>query len=193
MMSCISWHCSSGDVHPFSFCMMYSFSTMFYIYFQAICHFHWHTMHIMWLQILTSAMNQAQVGKWYSPSHAKDRTNTTLFVVYWTLFSKLWLPVSSLHYLDASFKLPGNIPVHCRLCRVPCVMRPAVQHSLPQAVGFRCTHCTSEFGTRHAMDCHCHKQSSLGTGCADPSNIASPFLSLDVPVIHRQSFRNMSF
>jgi hypothetical protein len=60
-----------------------------------------------------------------------------------------------------------------RLRRVPCVMRPAVQHSLPQAVGFRCTHFTSEFDTRHAMDCHISKQSSLGTGCADPSNSKS--------------------
>ena len=57
--------------------------------------------------------------------------------------------------------------------RVSCVMRPAVQHSLPQAVGFRCAHCASEFDTRHAMDCHRRKQSSLGTGCADPSNSKS--------------------
>ena len=57
--------------------------------------------------------------------------------------------------------------------RVSCVMRPAVQHSLPQAVGFRCAHCASEFDTRHAMDCHRWKQSSLGTGCANPSNSKS--------------------
>jgi hypothetical protein len=84
---------------------------------------------------------------------------------------KLLLPISSLHYLAVN--LLGNIPGHCRLRRVPCVMRPAVQHSLPQAVGFRCAHCTSEFDTRHAMDCHRRKQSSLGTGCADPSNSKS--------------------
>ena len=73
------------------------------------------------------------------------------------------LPVQSLHYQVAS--LPGNPPVHCRrLRRVSCVMRPAVQHCLSQAVGFRCAHCTSEFDTRHAMDCHRRKQSSLGTG-----------------------------
>jgi hypothetical protein len=52
-------------------------------------------------------------------------------------------------------------------------MRPAVQHSPPQAVGFRCAHCTSEFDTRHAMDCHRLKQPSLGIGCADPSNSKS--------------------
>ncbi len=74
-------------------------------------------------------------------------------------------------YLAAS--LPGNFSVHCRLRRVPCVMRPAVQHSLPQAVGFRCAHCTSEFDTRHAMGCHRRKHTSLGTGCADPSNSKS--------------------
>ena len=82
------------------------------------------------------------------------------------------LPVQSLHYQVA--RLPGNPPVHCRrLRRVSCVMRPAVQHCLSQAVGFRCAHCTSEFDTRHAMDCHRRKQSSLGTGCADPSNSKS--------------------
>jgi hypothetical protein len=81
------------------------------------------------------------------------------------------LPAPSLHYLAAS--LPGNIPVHCRLRRVPCVLRPAVQHSLPQAAGFRRAHCTGEFDTRHAIDCHRREQSFLGTGCADPSNSKS--------------------
>ncbi len=96
---------------------------------------------------------------------AMRRTEKIMFLSF---ILKFWLPVSSLHYLAAS--LQGNIPGHCRLLRIPCVMRPAVQHSPPQAVGFRYAHCTSEFDTRHAMDCHRRKQSSLGTGCTDPSN-----------------------
>ena len=67
----------------------------------------------------------------------------------------------------------NHIPGHCRRLQVPCVMRPAGQHSIIQAVGFRCAHCSSEFETRHAMDCHRRKQSSQGTECADPSNSKS--------------------
>ena len=81
------------------------------------------------------------------------------------------LQVSTLHY-PANW--PRNIAGPCRL--IPCFMRPAGHDSLrnaPQALGFRCAHCTSEFGTRRAMDCHRRKQSSLGTGCADPSNSKS--------------------
>ncbi len=32
MMSCISWHCSSGDIHSFSCCIMYSFQACFVLY-----------------------------------------------------------------------------------------------------------------------------------------------------------------
>lgn len=67
----------------------------------------------------------------------------------------------------------NHIPGHCRRLQVQCVMRPAGQHSIIQAVGFRCAHCSSEFETRHAMDCHRRKQSSQGTECADPSNSKS--------------------
>jgi hypothetical protein len=76
--------------------------------------------------------------------------------------------LAAIQFLDS---WPGNIPGPCRL--LPCVMRPAGQPSLPQAVGFRCAHCSGEFDTRHAIDCHRRKQSSLGTGCADPSNSKS--------------------
>jgi hypothetical protein len=72
---------------------------------------------------------------------------------------------------------------------IPCVMLPAVQHSIPQAVGFRCAHCTSEFDTSHAMDCHRLKQPSLGIGCADPSNSKS----VSFTGLHRQSFGNTIF
>ncbi len=47
------------------------------------------------------------------------------------------------------------------------------KHSITQAVGFRCVHCSSEFKTRRAMECHRRKQSSQGTECADPSNSKS--------------------
>ena len=42
-----------------------------------------------------------------------------------------------------------------------------------QALGFRCLHCSSEFETRHGMQCHRRMQSSAGTGCADPRNSTS--------------------
>ena len=92
---------------------------------------------------------------------------------------KFSLQVSSLHHPAC---LPRNITGPCRLIPwlVPCfqVMRPTGQDSLPvknapHALGFRCAHCTSEFDTRRAMDCHRRKQSSIGTGCADPSNSKS--------------------
>ena len=70
----------------------------------------------------------------------------------------------------------NHIPGHCRRLQevqVPCVMRSAGQHSITQAVGFRCAHCSSEFKTRRAMECHRRKQSSQGTECADPSNSKS--------------------
>ena len=85
------------------------------------------------------------------------------------------LQVSSVHYRAAiSASSPRNhIPGLCRRLQVPCVMRSAGQQSITQAVGFRCAHCSSEFKTRRAMDCHRRKQSSQGTECADPSNSKS--------------------
>ena len=92
-----------------------------------------------------------------------------------TLVLYFLLQVSSVHYRAAiSASSPRNhIPGLCRRLQVPCVMRSAGQQSITQAVGFRCAHCSSEFETRHAMDCHRRKQSSQGTECADPSNSKS--------------------
>ena len=83
---------------------------------------------------------------------------------------------SSLHY-PASW--PRNLPGPGRL--LPCfqVMQLAGQddslrvRNVPQALGFRCAHCTGEFATRQAMGCHRRTKFSLGTGCADPSNSKS--------------------
>ena len=76
-------------------------------------------------------------------------------------------------------------------CKVlPCIFRPAGQGILLGPAGLfpalcdqlakiafqsRMCHglCTSEFDTRRAMDCHRRKQSSIGIGCADPSNSKS--------------------
>ncbi len=105
------------------------------------------------------------------------------------------LQVSSLHY-PASW--PRNLPGPCGLR--PCFMQLAGRddsirvRNFPQALGFRCAHCTGEFATRQAMGCHRRTKFSLGTGCADPSNSnlsASPCLLLVVPVFHRQFFGNM--
>jgi hypothetical protein len=40
----------------------------------------------------------------------------------------------------------------------------------PQAVGFKCAHCSGEFVSRHAMDTPSHRRhpSNIGTPCADP-------------------------
>jgi hypothetical protein len=164
----LHWHGSLwlnlGDEHSYLFVFSLISCLLWFIHFEVVimmstdnccmlcgCRF----LHLPW-----TASDTAPVMR---------RTELLLCVSF---ILEFLLPVQSLHYQVAS--LPGNPPVHCRrLCRVSCVMRPAVQHSLPQAVGFRCAHCTSEFDTRHAMDCHRRKQSSLGTGCADPSNIKS--------------------
>ena len=88
------------------------------------------------------------------------------------------LQVSSVHYREAiPASSPGNIPGPCRLLQVPCVMRPAGQHSITQAVGFRCADYSSEFETRHAMDCHRRKLSSQGTGCSNLNNSKSVFFT----------------
>ena len=85
------------------------------------------------------------------------------------------LQVSSGQYLlsilDSSSD--NHIPGHCRRITVSSVMRSAGQLSNTQALGFRCLHCSSEFETRHGMQCHRRMQSSAGTGCADPRNSTS--------------------
>ena len=104
------------------------------------------------------------------------------------------LPCTSVHYRAPIWASPpGNhIPGHCRRLQVPCVMRPAGQHSNTQAVGFTCPHCSSEFETRHGMNVHRRKQSSAGTGCADPSNSTSvPFTaraSISSSIVREHAF-----
>ena len=86
--------------------------------------------------------------------------------------------VSSLHY-PASW--PRNLPLAGPGRLLPCfqVMQLAGQDdslrvkNAPQGLGFRCAHCTCEFATRRAIDCHRRMKYSLGTGCADPSNSKS--------------------
>ena len=40
----------------------------------------------------------------------------------------------------------------------------------PQAAGFKCLNCNSEFGSRRGVECHRRHTASIGTPCADPSN-----------------------
>ncbi len=70
-------------------------------------------------------------------------------------FGCLFLTAAS---LAAGQLATWNIPGHCRLLRVPCIMRPAVQHSLPQALCFQM--CPLFQRVRYTMDCHSQKQSS---------------------------------
>ncbi len=87
MASYISLHYSSGDLHFFCYykacfeaCFDLFNAIIFKLSFPVI--FHWHTLHVLLLQIFTFAVTRAQVGKWYSPtSHALDRTDT-LFIGY---------------------------------------------------------------------------------------------------------------
>ena len=85
------------------------------------------------------------------------------------------LQVSSGQYLSSLLVRASviHIPGHCRRITVSSVMRSAGQLSNTQALGFRCLHCSSEFETRHGMQCHRRNQSSAGTGCADPRNSTS--------------------
>ena len=48
--------------------------------------------------------------------------------------------------------------------------------SVPEALGYKCISCSSEFDTRRAADCHRRHPTSYGTACADPDSIR--FVSL---------------
>ena len=61
---------------------------------------------------------------------------------------------------------------------ITCIMRPAnhataVKRSTPQALGYRCAHCSSDFESRTGMNCHRRHPTSVGTPCADPHNSKS--------------------
>ncbi len=50
----------------------------------------------------------------------------------------------------------------------------AACHAIPpQALGFKCISCSSDFGIRQAADCHSRHPSCFGTACEDPSSIPS--------------------
>ena len=71
-----------------------------------------------------------------------------------------------------------GVPRHNLNLSITCIMRPAnhataVKRSTPQALGYRCAHCSSEFDSRTGMDCHCRHPTSVGTPCADPHNSKS--------------------
>ena len=51
--------------------------------------------------------------------------------------------------------------------------KPEGPKRLPISLGFKCSHCRSEFESRHAMDIHRRHSSSVGTSCADPRNSKS--------------------
>ena len=71
-----------------------------------------------------------------------------------------------------------GVPRHNLNLSITCIMRPAnhataIKRSAPQALGYRCAHCSSEFDSRTGMDCHRRHPTSLGTPCADPHNSKS--------------------
>jgi hypothetical protein len=47
------------------------------------------------------------------------------------------------------------------------------QVSVTQGLYFTCIHCSSNFATRRAADCHRRSPSSKGTPCADPRSLKS--------------------
>ena len=48
--------------------------------------------------------------------------------------------------------------------------QPSGPKQLPLSLGFKCTHCMNEYGSRLAMDVHHRHSTSVGTPCADPKN-----------------------
>ena len=78
---------------------------------------------------------------------------------------------------------PRNINLkgtQSRNLSITCIMRPAnrdihavKRRAAPQALGYRCAHCTSEFDSKTGMDCHRRHPTSQGTPCADPENSKS--------------------
>jgi len=54
---------------------------------------------------------------------------------------------------------------------------PGGRKKLPLALGFKCTYCGGEFGSRSGIDCHRRHRNSIGTPCADPMNSKSMSLT----------------
>ncbi len=168
MMSCImiSWHCSSGDIHSFSYCMMYSFQACFVLYDVVIMIFKlsFPLTHYACYVVADSHVCHEQSTCWQVIQPQPCEGQNKYFVC--CLFLNFGCPfLPCIIWRSTCQGIFQGV--------IPCVMQPAVQHSIPQAVGCRCAHCTSEFDTRNAMDCHCRKQSSLGTGCSNPSTSKS--------------------
>ena len=55
--------------------------------------------------------------------------------------------------------------------------KPEGPKRLPISLGFKCSHCRSEFESRHAMDIHRRHPTLVGTPCADPRNSKSMSLT----------------
>jgi hypothetical protein len=185
MEHCIMRHYSSGDGH-FLKNVLILFNRVIFIF--SSCHFHWHTLHILFVQIFTFAVTRAQVGNWYSPGHAQDKTNT-LFIVY-TLFSAAsFFPALPGHWLLATWR---DLQAASGYVRLTALCDQLDNIAFPRLWG-------SDVPTVQPSSIHVASWTVIAKS-NPPSGLdaliratASPCLLLDVPILHRHSFGNMTF
>jgi hypothetical protein len=106
-----------------------------------------------------------------------------MHVVVCILFVLCLVPVSQQHAVGScaseSQPLAENCSYNLKLNATHSMRRgagrgkPDGPKQVPLSLGFKCLHCSSEFGSRAGMDVHRRHSSSVGTPCADPRNSKS--------------------
>lgn len=112
-------------------------------------------------------------------NHATD-PSIAMHGVVRILFVLCLVPVSSLEQVGSCASESLALAENCNAIHI---MRrgaggvgrgkPDGPKQLPLSLGFKCAHCSSEFGSRAGMDVHRRHSSSVGTPCADPTNSKS--------------------
>jgi hypothetical protein len=112
---------------------------------------HGHTLDVFLLQSITFAITQVQEGKQCIPRDAQD-TTSTMFLVYFQVIATRFFPAL---FGQLAKEYSGPCRARFRFMRSGGQDDSLPVRFTPQALGFRCANCTSEFETRRAMDCHC--------------------------------------
>ena len=131
---------------------------------------------------LRSAMKHEQVCKCYISCDASN-TRLRLFFTCDCCVDCRWRTVSTVYPQTGRHTRTKLVSGNAQSCHLPamqwpCIMRPAIgdipaAKNALQGLRYRCAHCTSEFASRPAMDCHRRHPNSVETPCADPNNSKS--------------------
>ena len=112
-------------------------------------------------------------------NHATD-PSIAMHVVVCILFVLCLVPVSQQHAVGSCASESQPLAENCSYnLKVNSMRRgagrgkPDGPKQVPLSLGFKCLHCSSEFGSRAGMDVHSRHSSSVGTPCADPRNSKS--------------------